>query len=116
MHEYSVVRSLLRQIELLAKQHRASRVNRVQVSVGEFSGVDIDLLESAFVQLAPESIARGAALQLRRVGLRAECRTCQQSFDVENFRFRCPVCEETEISVIGGEHLVLDSVTLEAEA
>jgi hydrogenase nickel incorporation protein HypA/HybF len=116
MHEYSVVRSLLRQIEQVAEQHRAFRVSRIQVSVGEFSGIDAELLRSAFERLATESIAQGATLQVRRVGLQAECRACHQPFDVENFSFRCPLCAETDISVVRGEDLVLDSLTLEAEA
>jgi hydrogenase nickel incorporation protein HypA/HybF len=114
MHEFSVVRGLLNQVDHIAEQQRAKQITAVRVSVGEFSGVDADLLQFAFEQLAPNSSARGASLAVRRVRLQACCSGCDQVFDVENFRFVCPDCQEVDVAVVGGDGLVLDSVTVEA--
>ncbi len=115
MHEFSVVRGLLNQIEQIAERRRATQITAVRVSVGDFSGVDADLLQLAFEQLAPESSARGASLAVRQVRLQAGCKGCDRVFDVENFRFVCPVCSESDVTIVGGDSLVLDSVTMEAD-
>ncbi|HFB67726.1 MAG TPA: hydrogenase maturation nickel metallochaperone HypA, partial [Calditrichae bacterium] len=48
MHEFSIVQNLLQLIETQAREHQASRVTRVVVKVGKFSGVEPHLLQTAF--------------------------------------------------------------------
>ena len=52
MHERSLVRSLLAQVQALAAEHPADRVAAIRVRIGEFSGVEPELLQSAYEELA----------------------------------------------------------------
>jgi hydrogenase nickel incorporation protein HypA/HybF len=113
MHEYSVVRSLLNQVATIAGPRRESRVSKVQLAVGEFAGVDVQLLEFAFIELAPQSLPGHVQLAVRRVPLQAECNQCKLTFPIEFFRFVCPECGDTGIKVVSGEELMLESVTME---
>ena len=113
MHEQSIVRALLRQVEELAADQPGRRVLTVRVSVGEFSGVDADLLHSAYDELVADSLISGAKLELTIVPIVASCLTCAHEFIVQNFRFRCPQCDEVRVKIIRGEGLVLESITLE---
>lgn len=113
MHERSLVQDLLRQVERLMREHGARRLLKVSVSAGEFSGVEPELLRLAFEELAPESAARGAVLELAEVPLEARCGECDHLFRVRRFRFQCPQCRGRQVTVVRGEGLVLESVTLE---
>ena len=115
MHEFSVVRALLNQVDQIVKQHEPSRVTEIRMSVGDFAGVDARLLQSAFDQLAPRHPDGDARLVVRKVPLQAQCRACRESFIVERFRFVCPTCHGTDTTVVSGEELVLESITLEAK-
>lgn len=115
MHEASLVRALLRQVEELMQQHRATGVKEVKVTVGEFSGVEPQLLESAFARQVPETLARGSQLVVERAALQAQCPACSHEFAIEHFRFVCPLCGNTELTITGGEELMLESVTMEAD-
>ncbi len=115
MHEDSLVRALLRQVEDLLRQHTAARATRVKVTIGEFSGVEPDLLELAFARQAHATAARGARLNVERVPLTGSCQRCSQSFVIRRFRFVCPSCESSAVTVTGGEQLILDSVTMETD-
>ena len=53
MHEHSLVRSLLDQVEQLRRENGAVSVDVVTVEIGPLSGVEPDLIHSAFEQLAP---------------------------------------------------------------
>ena len=86
MHEFSVVRTLLAQINDIARRNTAV-VSEVRVSIGEFSGVDADLLQSAFEQLARESSAEHARLKIERTKLQA-LRSVRCGFS----GVRIPVC------------------------
>ncbi|MCA9270556.1 MAG: hydrogenase maturation nickel metallochaperone HypA [Planctomycetales bacterium] len=116
MHEASLAQALLRQVEDLAQQHHGRRVTEVRVTVGEFSGVEPELLASAFERATPGSVAQGARLVMARASLRAKCSRCDHEFHVERFRFACPLCGAAETKVIDGEQLMLDRVFMETDA
>ncbi len=114
MHEFSVVRTLLTQIDDIARRN-SGRVSEVRVCVGEFSGVDADLLQLAFAQLAPESCAERAQLKIERTELQARCEACRADFAVKGYRFVCPNCAGNRVHIVCGEELTLESVLLETE-
>jgi hydrogenase nickel incorporation protein HypA/HybF len=113
MHERSLVRALLRQVEALAAEHATDRVLAVRVRIGEFSGVEPELLQCAYDDLVDESHVRGAELQLERVPLEADCQQCGKRFPVERFRFECPGCGSPQLAIRGGEDMLLESITIE---
>ena len=116
MHEYSIARSLMKQVTMIARREGADRVTAVAVSVGEFSGVDPDLLRSAVEQLGATGMTQAAAWTIRPVPLTARCGACAAEFAVTRFRFVCPSCASSETRIVTGEELVLESVTLETGA
>ncbi|NNL46805.1 MAG: hydrogenase maturation nickel metallochaperone HypA, partial [Acidimicrobiia bacterium] len=48
MHELSVCLSLLEQVQAIAAERDAIRVTRIELKVGPLSGVESDLLKSAW--------------------------------------------------------------------
>jgi hydrogenase nickel incorporation protein HypA/HybF len=113
MHERSLVKALLRQVENVAAEHPASHVVSIRVRIGEFSGVEPDLLASAYRDLITETPFRGAALDLEQVPLEAVCEQCGGQFRIERFNFQCGVCGSMKLTIRGGEEMLLDSVTME---
>lgn len=112
MHERSIVRQLLLQIEKLMNVHNAQHVSTVRVSVGDFSGVEPMLLRSAFDEMAECSRVCGAELIVDTVRLEATCDSCGCEFIVEQFRFRCPACGGRGVTILRGEELMLETVEM----
>ena len=115
MHELSLVSELLRQVEEVMHAHHAERVVAVRVFVGELSGTEPELLSNAFELVAETTSARGARLELQFRPLMGQCQTCQRQFRVERFRFQCPFCAARKVSIVDGQDVILDSVTLETD-
>jgi hydrogenase nickel incorporation protein HypA/HybF len=113
MHERSLVRALLRQVQQIADENSASRVVSIHVRLGEFSGVEADLLASAYDDLVMDTQLRGAALDLERVPLTGFCEQCGSCFRIEHFNFQCDQCGSPRLTLRGGEEMLLDSVTME---
>ena len=113
MHERSLVKALLRQVENVAAEYPASHVVSIRVRIGEFSGVEPELLASAYRDLITETPFRGAALDLEQVPLEAVCEQCGGQFRIERFNFQCDVCGSMKLTIRGGEEMLLDSVTME---
>ena len=113
MHERSLVRSLLRQVQALAAEHPTNRVVSIKVRIGEFSGVEPELLHSAYLEMVEHSSVRGAELAIERVSLEAVCDQCSKLFAVENYHFQCPHCGSLRLTIHGGEEMLLDSISME---
>ena len=67
MHEYSIVASLIDRVQQEAAAHGGSRVHRLHVKIGELSGVEIDLLKTAFDTFRERTICDGAELAIDTV-------------------------------------------------
>ncbi|MFO1094386.1 MAG: hydrogenase maturation nickel metallochaperone HypA [Planctomycetaceae bacterium] len=113
MHELSLARALLKQVKELSASNRNGELRRVRLTVGEFSGVETELLESALRESTFGTSLEGVELSITRVPLTAQCKTCGAKFRVERFCFVCPDCGAGGTDVIGGEEIVLESVTFE---
>lgn len=114
MHEFSVARALLREVAAQAEAHGAECVRVVNVTVGVFSGVDADLLRTAFEQLRENTCANGAELRIVHTELIAACGGCGREFEVAGFRFECPECGSGDVRILRGDELRLESLTMEA--
>jgi hydrogenase nickel incorporation protein HypA/HybF len=112
MHETTLAAQLLRRIERAARAEGAARVTAVRLRVGEFAGVEPELLRIGFLRLAAGTMAEGARLEVEPVPLEAECAECGLRFRVEAFRFACPACGSGRTRVVSGEEMTLEEMTI----
>jgi hydrogenase nickel incorporation protein HypA/HybF len=113
MHERSLAKALIRQVEDLSREHPESRVSSIRVRIGEFSGVAADVLAPAFAELVRSSPLCGAQLHIQTVPLEAVCDECANKFQIQRFHFECENCRSRRLTLHGGEEMLLESVTLE---
>jgi hydrogenase nickel incorporation protein HypA/HybF len=67
MHEYSIVQALYDKVADQAAAKRATRVHEVRVRVGDLSGVDVGLLDTAWRTFRVNTICDGAPMLVDRV-------------------------------------------------
>lgn len=115
MHETSLVRSLLSQVERLRETHGGSSVTQIEVEIGPLSGVEPLLVREAFDRIVETSLCVGAQLVVHEVPLRASCRDCLADFELKSFRFKCPECASRSVRVTHGDEFRLLNVTLETD-
>ena len=111
MHEASLIRSLLSQVEDVRRQHGRANVHEIKIEIGPLSGVESLLVRSAFETLAPEYGMSGARLEIDEVPLSARCPRCGV-IAVEPQRIVCPICGSQEMQIVGGDEVVLQCVTI----
>ena len=111
MHEYSIVQALLDRVDAEARAHAASAVRRIQVRLGELSGVERDLLESAYLLCRERTLCADAALDILPVAARWSCPRCDRVF----FRgevLRCTACG-LSARLICGDEILLERIEME---
>ncbi len=113
MHEFSLVRSLLEQVDRIVVSNHGRTAVEVRVEIGPLSGVEPLLVKEAFTQLVATGRHRDAALVIDEVPLTARCQSCTTEFELEGFHFLCPNCGSRDTSVIRGDEFRLMNVTID---
>lgn len=116
MHEYSIVTALLELCENHAKSNQAKKVTKVVVALGERSGVEPQLLESAFEVFKLDSVCAESELVIETKPMKFRCHSCGAEFSPKGIDFgSCEVCKAPNPELVGGKEMHLQSLEMEAE-
>jgi hydrogenase nickel incorporation protein HypA/HybF len=111
MHEYSIASSLLRLAEEHAQKQAATRVASLEICIGELSGVEVPLLETAWSLVRERSVCADAELRVRRQAAVWECPRCGEAV-ARGLALRCNGCDVPARLARGGE-LLLERIEME---
>lgn len=109
MHEYSVVTALLEQCDHYALDSGASKIEKVVVGIGEHSGIEVALLQSAFETFKEESIyTKHAHLEIQIQPIMLACSSCgTTSAPKQQDYTTCPQCASKSVQITQGRDMLL---------
>jgi hydrogenase nickel incorporation protein HypA/HybF len=113
MHEYSIVQSLLDQCEQNAKDNNATKIIKVVVKIGVMSGVEPDLLQTAFDTFKEGTMCEECEYIQNIQPIIIKCHKCKEKSTLDKNEYCCPKCKSIELDVIDGEELMLMQLELE---
>ncbi len=114
MHELSVASAVLDTVERHAENRK---VLAVTLRIGHLRQVIPDSLAFYFEMVARDTLAEGARLEQVIVPARLRCGGCEQEWELEGTpEFRCPRCAVSEVAVIAGNELEVDSIEVEEDS
>lgn len=113
MHEYSIVGSLIECVESEALHSGATAVKRLWLSIGDLSGVDRELLATAYNTFRERTICEGAELRVTPVAARWGCPRCARRIEPRSV-LRCPRCN-VPATLEQGDEIVLDRIEMEVD-
>jgi hydrogenase nickel incorporation protein HypA/HybF len=111
MHEYSIVQALVERVDAEVKSHRAVGVHRLSVRIGELSGVDPELLTTAYHTFREKTVCEGADLDLTIVPARWTCENCGRRIGRGRL-LRCHACG-SPARLAEGDEIMLDRIEME---
>lgn len=112
MHELSICQALLDQVERIAQEHGASRVERILLQVGPLSGVEPLLLQHAYPLAAAGTVAEHATLVIEPAPVRVRCSDCGSECDAAPNRLLCAACGGWRTRLISGDQMLLAKLEL----
>lgn len=111
MHEYSIVQALVDRVEAEAIARGALAADRVVVRVGELSGVDVQLLATAYLTYRVHTVCDHAPLEVAAVPAVWVCRDCHGRL-AGGGPLRCAACGGAAV-LAQGDEILLDRIELE---
>ncbi|ODT84806.1 MAG: hydrogenase maturation nickel metallochaperone HypA [Nitrosomonadales bacterium SCN 54-20] len=112
MHELSVCQALVAQVEQIAINHGALKVESVKLRIGPLSGVELSLLEHAYPFASAGTLVEGSRLEIERAPLKVHCEACGLESEAKPNLLTCRMCGSCLTRVVSGEELTLMSVEL----
>jgi hydrogenase nickel incorporation protein HypA/HybF len=112
MHELSICQALLDQVEQIARDHGATRVERILLRVGPLSGVEPALLLNAYPLAAAGTVAESAELVIEPAPVRVRCNDCGAETEAAPNRLLCGDCGGWKTRLISGDELLLANLEL----
>ena len=113
MHELSITESILNLALEKATEAGAARITRINLVIGELSGIVDDCVRFYFDMLSRDTIAAGAELVFDRRPVQAKCRACGNVYPPKEQDWACPACGKAEVDVVGGRECHMESLEVD---
>jgi len=113
VHEFAITQGILQIAEREAVKHNSSRITRIKLQLGEFTGVVKEALEFSFEVIKLGTLAEDARLEIEVIKLRKQCPGCDEVFEAEGqFDFFCPQCN-APAEIISGREMQIEYIDLD---
>ena len=112
MHELYVCQALIDQVDAIARDKNANRVETIYLGIGPLSGVEPRLLEQAFFIARAGTVADDAELVITSLPIRVSCHQCGHVTDALPARLVCGDCGHWHTQLISGDEMQLERVEL----
>jgi hydrogenase nickel incorporation protein HypA/HybF len=106
----SIMHNILAVVDKTAQQQQATKVTRIDLTIGVRAGVVADALTFAFEAMSPHTLAAGAELVITEIQLCFRCPGCGLE-STENQEL-CPACH-LFFEVVRGRELQITSIEIE---
>ena len=113
MHELAITQSMLDLVLEQAQKVGAKEVGKINLVIGEMTGIVEECVKFYFNFLSQGTIAEGAALCFKMVPTTAQCRGCDKLFELKEFDWSCPYCQSNNMEIISGKELFVESIEVE---
>ena len=113
MHEFAITKSMLELVLEHAEKAGGKEVKKINLVIGEMSGVVNECVQFYFNFLSEDTIANGAALCFQTIPTTVRCRGCHRLFELKQFNWSCPDCGANSLEVVAGNELFVESIEVE---
>ncbi len=111
MHEISLIRSTFRTLEDSLSAEEYAHLTDIHLRVGQLSGVEPVLLQSAFEAVVnSEFAARTLRLHIEVLPTMIRCPVCDQTTEVVQMRFVCGHCQRPCSHIVQGNELLISRI------
>ena len=115
MHELSICRQIMIQVEEIALQNQAFAVESITLRVGPLSGVEAELLKQAFPFVAEKTVADKAELVIEEPPVVIQCNQCHSKSNTLPNKLVCSQCGSCHTQLVSGDEMLLVNVELVIE-
>jgi len=113
MHELAITQSMLDLVLEEAEKAGAKEVGRINLVIGQMSGIVEECVKFYFDFLSKGTLAERATLSFTVTPAMARCRSCDRLFELKEFDWACPYCQDNNMEIVAGKEILVESIEVE---
>jgi len=113
MHELSLCQEILNILQTQSVQQSFNKIMHIKLEVGELSCVDPNALAFGFTQIAKDTLAAEAKLDIITVPGRAFCEQCKKEVALSKYLAPCPDCDSWQLQIRSGNELRIKDIEVQ---
>ena len=110
MHEFSITKSLVDICNSEADKNNLSRVYKIYLKIGKFTGFSSDSIEFYFKHLKTNTKCEDAVIVFEEIPIRIKCSSCGKENNIDEPILVCPDCGKLTIEVLSGREFFIASI------
>jgi hydrogenase nickel incorporation protein HypA/HybF len=112
MHEVSVIEEIVETVLVESAKYPDSTVESVSLKIGKLRQFVPEIMKFCYEVATKDTGLENSQLFLEEIPVRIYCRYCNMTITLEEYDFHCPDCNATNVEVISGNELILESIKL----
>lgn len=112
MHELSIIQSIVEIAEEQVRSREASKVDEIELEIGQLAGVEWSALDFAWEVGVQHSVLAEAQRIIYKIKGEAKCAECGTAFEMQNLYDNCPRCQSYFNTILKGKELRVKALTL----
>jgi hydrogenase nickel incorporation protein HypA/HybF len=113
MHEMGITSGIIASVVEAAEAEGATRINEVDISIGDLTEIVEDALQFAWEALTPGTMAEGSKLVVTHIPAKSRCMQCSHEFEHDKYDLTCPKCDAFMVENLTGRELRIDSIDID---
>ncbi len=113
MHEQSLIKEVINKVLKESKRHKAKKVLKVKVKIGQLSHFSVDSFKEHFYAAAQGTPAAKASLEAAILPAKARCLSCKKEFELGHSSIRCPLCRSSDFEITCGKEVLVEEIVVE---
>lgn len=105
MHEMSIALGIVRIAEEEVSKAKAEKVEVIELTIGNLSGVELDALDFAWPVAVKDTVLEGADKKITYIKGIGKCSECESTFPLEHLHDPCPKCNSYFKDILQGREL-----------
>ena len=115
MHELSIVMSIVDIANKEAIKADVESFSKISLEIGSQSGIVMEALDFAWETGVKGSVLQQAKREIISIQAKAQCKDCNEVFEVESLYDVCPKCNSYMSEIIQGKELKILALEFESK-
>lgn len=116
MHELSITQSILDQALAEAQKHKAKKVKKIKLQIGEGTAIVPDCVQFYFNTLKTNTIAKDSILDFEIIPIRLRCPKCKKEYRIDSRQESSldKICDcKKGVEIISGQEMIIEYIDVE---
>lgn len=110
MHELKIAEELINIISKVTEREKLQKVTRINIQFGKMIMIVPDVFRFVFESAVRDTILKDARLNIEILLVKFACKKCKEENEIDDLVFICPYCGSSDLDLIQGREIFIESI------